>query len=80
MIKIKFFAILKEITECDEMTLELSQGLSCGQALFSLQNRFPRLHPILSSCLLAVNGSYANPTTLLFNDDELALLPPVSGG
>jgi len=80
MIKIKFFAILREITECGETTLDLSQSLSCEQALFSLQNRFPRLDPILSSCLLAVNGSYANSTTLLSDGDELALLPPVSGG
>lgn len=80
MIKIRFFALLREVAKCEETTLNLPEGSSCEQALFLLQNRFPSLYPILSSCLLAVNSSYASPTTFLSDGDELALLPPVSGG
>ena len=80
MIKIKFFALLKESTRLKEMSLEASPGLSCEGILASLRERFPHLSPLLSTCLLAVNGSYAVKETVLSEGDELALIPPVSGG
>lgn len=79
-IKIRFFAILKEKMEGEEIFFEISPQATCGELLFSLRDQFPCLAPLLSSCLVAVNGSYASPAALLSDGDELALLPPVSGG
>lgn len=80
MIKIKFFAVLREIIGREEMLFEISPNTSCGELLFSLNRQFPGLVPILSSCLIAINGSYASSKASLSDGDELALLPPVSGG
>ena len=80
MIKIKFFAVLREEMKREEMLFEMPPGAVCGEILFSLKSRFPALAPILSRCLVAVNGSYAGLDAQISEGDELALLPPVSGG
>lgn len=77
MIKIKLFAFLKEMAGSEEISLEAT---SCEEALGRLKNQFPELLSALPSCLIAVNETYAAPSTVLREGDELAILPPVSGG
>jgi len=80
MIKIIFFAALRERLGTHEMNFEISFPSPCGKVLAHLGRSFPQLAPFLSSCMIAVNGSYAEPSDTLSEGDELALLPPVSGG
>ena len=46
----------------------------------ALLERFPQLHSYLPRVAYAVNQTYAKPDALLTDADELALIPPVSGG
>lgn len=74
-VRIRLFAMLRERAGTDSLTLELPEGASVGDALGELRWLTGDLRTVL-----AVNRDYASAETLLRADDELALIPPVSGG
>jgi len=78
-IQLLAFGITKEIIGKSQLTIDL-QGSS---SILSLKNRLVADHPQLSqlrSLAFAVNGSYADENTPINAGDEVALIPPVSGG
>lgn len=74
-VQIRLFASLRERAGTDLLTLELPDGASVGDALDELRWLTGDLRTVL-----AVNRDYASAETPLQADDELALIPPVSGG
>ena len=78
--RILFFAQLKDVTKCDSVELAASSPLAAGQLWAELLKQFPGLAAHRSSVRLAKNGEYATAETQFANDDEVALIPPVSGG
>lgn len=78
-IRLRFFAGLKDELGMSEMMMGDSPR-TCEAALSFLGQRFPEASSLLSQCRFAVNGEWAAPGTSLQDGDELALLPPVSGG
>ena len=79
-IKVRLFAFLKETIGQEEMNLRLSETASCADVLFILSRSFPKTAQVLQNSWVAVNGRYAFPDQKLFAEDEVAILPPVSGG
>ena len=79
-IKVKLFAILREITGQNEINLEVSSEISCGEILSRLQEGNPSLFPLLERCFVALNGRYVDKEVIVSEEDEVAVLPPVSGG
>lgn len=79
-INVKFFALLRERAGVSEFTLDLPDGATVGSAREPLLAQFPALREHLTRCAYAVNRSYAGTDTVLKNGDEMALIPPVSGG
>ena len=79
-ITVRFFAILKERAGCAEALLELPEGATVGAATDALCRVFPAIRDDLKRCAAAINREYAPLDQLLHNNDELALIPPVSGG
>ena len=79
-VQILFFGMLKEIAGRASDTLDLTEGASVADVLRHYERQIPRLKEALSSLALAVNQQYAGPDTKLNPGDEIALLPPVSGG
>jgi len=73
------FGIAKDIIGQRFIDLELADGISVAQLRATLVQRYPRLSE-LASVKLAVNSEYAAEDSLLNNNDEVALIPPVSGG
>ena len=74
-VKVRLFAVLRERAGADELELELPEGACVGDALdrvVALTEGVP--------VVMAVNQDYAEVTDLLRAGDELALIPPVSGG
>ena len=63
-----------------EDTVDILQGTSPLELLRSYQTRFPRLTEILPSIAIAVNQRFASPDVSISEGDEIAFLPPVSGG
>lgn len=74
-VQIRLFASLRERAGASELTLELPDGALVGDALTELGWLIGDLRAVL-----AVNREYASAETVLQPDDELALIPPVSGG
>jgi molybdopterin synthase catalytic subunit len=74
-VRIRLFAMLRERAGAESLTLELPEGASVGDALGELRWLTGDLRAVL-----AVNRDYASAETVLQADDELALIPPVSGG
>jgi molybdopterin converting factor subunit 1 len=81
IIHIRLFAMLRERAGTDRLELELSSGATVADAMRALSEREP-LGTMLERMpvRMAVNRDYASAETVLTADDELALIPPVSGG
>jgi molybdopterin synthase catalytic subunit len=79
-VRVLFFGILKEIVGKPADEIDLPDGASVRDVLARYESHLPRLKESLPSLALAVNQEYAGPDTKLKPDDEIALLPPVSGG
>ncbi|KAL5776149.1 hypothetical protein ACOSP7_009075 [Xanthoceras sorbifolium] len=79
-IKVVFFARARDLTRMTELPLELSSGSTTQDCLKKLVARFPSLEEILGSMVLALNEEYTNESIIIKDEDELALIPPISGG
>lgn len=76
---IALFGITREIVGSPQLELDVPAGQSVQELLAGLQQSFPALGQ-LRSLAVAVNNEYAQPDTLVQERDEIALIPPVSGG
>jgi molybdopterin converting factor subunit 1 len=79
-VRVLFFGILRESAGVADDTLDLWDGARVVDVLKHFASRIPRLPEMLPSLAVAVNQQYARPETVLKAGDEVALLPPVSGG
>lgn len=79
-IRVRLFAIQRELAGRREVALELPDGASIEAAWAGLVAVVPALAGGRSSVRFARNGVYANPDETLADGDELACIPPVSGG
>jgi molybdopterin synthase catalytic subunit len=77
---VKLFAILRERAGSADLELELPDRSTVSDASSALAKRLPTVEPHLSRVAYAVNQSYVDRATVLRDGDELALIPPVSGG
>jgi MoaE-MoaD fusion protein len=75
-----FFGILKDVAGRSGRDLELPDGATVREMLARCAAEIPSVKASLPSLAIAVNQQYAQAETELKHDDEVALLPPVSGG
>src|SRR3970040_511424 len=78
--KVRLFARLADLAGTRETEVELGEGLSVAEAFRVLCQRFPEMADHAGSLMYAVNAEYVSPDHPLRAGDELALIPPVSGG
>jgi molybdopterin converting factor subunit 1 len=79
-VRVKFFAILRDRAGTSETTKELSNGSTVADLWRGLQKDYPKLDVPGIRLLYAVNQSYVTPDQKLAEQDEVAFIPPVSGG
>src|ERR1700729_690537 len=79
-VTVLFFGVLKEILSSESQTLDLPPGATVDAVLRHFRELFPQQPKLWSTLAVAVNQSYATSGCLLRDGDEVALLPPVSGG
>lgn len=76
-----FFSILRDITACDEVAIDLASAEPCVATLLDeLFSRWPRLREWDRSLLIAVDQTYAKRDAALHDGAEVAIMPPVQGG
>jgi molybdopterin synthase catalytic subunit len=82
--KVRFFSILREYVGRDELTMDVPEGTSIGGLLNALKEKWPGLTEFERAeglpILVMLNGNNVDHDSLLKDGDEVALLPPVSGG
>jgi molybdopterin synthase catalytic subunit/molybdopterin converting factor small subunit len=79
-VTVLFFGVLKEMLASESQTLDLPPGATVDAVLGHFRTLLPQQPKLWSSLAIAVNQSYAPSGCLLRDGDEVALLPPVSGG
>jgi molybdopterin synthase catalytic subunit len=79
-IKVRFFAAYREATGQPEIDLDIDDGSSLGDLLGLLFDLYPKLKKWSESIVCSVNRKYADLDAVLHPGDDIALLPPVSGG
>ena len=77
-INILAFGIAKDIFGGSAISIELN-GTRIGELKNMLEEKYPRLKQ-LASYMIAVNNEYANNDLVIKQGDEIAIIPPVSGG
>ncbi|AQG80316.1 MoaD/ThiS family protein [Spirosoma montaniterrae] len=73
------FGITRDITGQSAVSVPLPEGACVADLLSQLYRQYPDLSGI-RSILVAVNGEYAESDQVVHSKDEIALIPPVSGG
>ena len=79
-IKVLFFGFTHDLTGLREELIELGEGENLQGLRRLYETRFPRLGELAGSLLFSVNQQIADPLEVLHEGDEVALMPPVSGG
>ena len=79
-LRVHLFATYREIVGAEDVAWTAEPGTTLGDFLDAFLRSHPRLAPHRDSMMLAVNLTFADPSAVLRDGDEVALLPPVSGG
>jgi len=79
-LRVRLFATYREIVGERQLAWAARDGIRLRELLDGILVRYPRLAAHRDTMLLAVNHAVANPDVVLKEGDEVALLPPVSGG
>lgn len=82
MVAVKFFGMLRQVAGRDEIQLELKRPCPVRALVQSLQESHPKLSSLCDEkkILISVNEEMARPETVVKDGDEIAFMPPFSGG
>ena len=79
-IRVLFFGLLKDFADPSDDLIDMPEGSTIESLFAYYVSRFPKLEGLADSIALARNQQFAQPGELLADGDEIAFLPPVSGG
>ncbi len=79
-ITVRFFALLRDRAGTSQTELQLPDNARVRDAAEAIAAKFPSAAAMLPRVAFAVNEEYVPPETELRDGDELAVIPPVSGG
>jgi molybdopterin converting factor subunit 1 len=79
-VTVKLFARLRDLAGSDELTRDVDPGATIGVLWKQLTREFPEFGHYERSISTALNADYARMDTPVGDGDEVAFLPPVSGG
>jgi molybdopterin converting factor subunit 1 len=79
-VTVRLFARLRDIAGTSELARDLAPGATVGTVWLQLADQYPELARYGRSISSAVNADYARMDHALRDGDEVAFLPPVSGG
>ena len=80
MVRVRFFASLRDLVGESQLDIELERETTARKLFHSLKKRFPELSRYEPIMVVAVNQEYTGWDGRVAPGDEVAFLPPVSGG
>jgi molybdopterin converting factor subunit 1 len=80
ILNVQLFARARDLAAAHRIAVELADGATVADLRSALAASQPRLAAILHQSAIAVNSDFADAQQLLNANDDIALLPPVSGG
>ena len=80
IVRVHFFALAKQRVGRSEISIELPPNSAVADLRAHLAEQFPALADLLPQVRLALNAEYVSDETLLSENCEAAIIPPVSGG
>ncbi len=79
-LSIKLFASLRQAMDSDEIKIDIENKITVSQMKKIVFETFPNLKKLNVPFFVAVNHKYATDSVVIDAMDEVALIPPVSGG
>ena len=79
-VTVRYFAICRQMFNRDEEDIDLPEGAILQDVLDQLKEEKPEISELFETMQMSVNWQYADHKTKLSNNDEVALIPPVTGG
>lgn len=79
-VRVKYFAVCREMFNRDEEEMELPDGAVLMDILKRLEEEWPEIPEYYEVMQMSVNWEFATEMTKLSDGDEVALIPPVTGG
>ncbi|MQF83132.1 molybdopterin converting factor subunit 1 [SAR202 cluster bacterium AD-802-E10_MRT_200m] len=79
-ITVKLFAIYRERVGVGQIILQLPLSSTVGDVLAELNGKHPELTPLIDHTFVALNQEYVTSSDKVEDGDEIAIIPPVSGG
>ncbi|MEF8875046.1 MAG: molybdopterin converting factor subunit 1 [Candidatus Thermoplasmatota archaeon] len=79
-ILVKFFAMVRQTVGKKDMTMEIKKGTKVEELVDELIEDYPDLEEIRDILIVSVNKSRADDDRILEEGDEVAIMPPVTGG
>jgi molybdopterin converting factor subunit 1 len=80
IVRTQLFASFREAVGARLVQLEVGPEPRVDDLLNALRREYPQLGPAVESAMVAVNLEYVGPDFRLSENDEVAIIPPVSGG
>ncbi len=82
ILKVLYFAKSREVAETAEEGFELQPGATTQDLLAAMIAKHPKLEGVMKSCVLALNQEYLaqDESVVIKEGDEVAVIPPLSGG
>jgi len=79
-IRVRLFAACRERAKTDDFVVQLPDGATTESLWDAIVQAYPVLGPFQSISRLAVNTNYIRDKVMLQENDEVCIIPPVSGG
>lgn len=79
-VSVRLFARLRELAGADTLARDVAAGSTVADVWSALVREWPQMEAFQSTVSAAVNAEYARMTRAVAEGDEVAFLPPVSGG
>ncbi len=80
LIKVKCFAWAYEVTGSEEIEIEIKESGKVSDLRESLSQKFPEFMGRMESIAISINQEFAGEGVIISSSDEIALIPPISGG
>lgn len=80
IVTLRLFAVARQRVGAAEVGVELAGPATVGELKRAVAEQYPALAPMLPGMMVAVEGEYAAEDRRIEPDQEVALIPPVSGG